>query len=76
MTDTNPSLPAPQDRAEPTPQEWQSIDTAPENVAVLTKIDDAKGERNEAPLIRRGRLWYFTDDSMYVYYTPTHWRPL
>ena len=22
----------------------------------------------------RGRLWFFPDGSMYVYYTPTHWR--
>jgi len=21
-----------------------------------------------------GKLWYFPDGSMYVYYTPTHWR--
>lgn len=22
-----------------------------------------------------GRLWFFPDSSMYVYYEPTHWRP-
>jgi hypothetical protein len=44
----------------------------PEGEAVLTKIDDDRGVRNEQTLIRRGHLW-FTDD-MYVYYTPTHWR--
>lgn len=22
------------------------------------------------------RLWFFPDMSMYVYYVPTHWRPL
>ena len=34
------------------------------------------GVRNEAPLKLhdRGRLWFFPDGSMYVYYTPTHWR--
>jgi len=21
-----------------------------------------------------GKLWYFPDGSIYVYYTPTHWR--
>ncbi len=41
---------------------------------VETKIDNEKGCRNEADLKRRGNLWYFPDDSMYVYYTPTHWR--
>lgn len=56
--------------------DWQPIETAPERVTVLTKIDDAKGERNEQPLKRRGRLWFFPDDAMYVYYTPTHWMPL
>lgn len=56
--------------------EWQAIDTAPEGVAVLTKIDDELGARNEQPLKRRGYLWFLTDDSMYVYYRPTHWKPI
>lgn len=55
--------------------EWQPINTAPENEIVLTKIDDADGVRNEQPLIRHRNLWFFTDESMYVYYRPTHWRP-
>lgn len=46
----------------------------PEREVVNTKIDDEKGERNEARLFRLGRLWFFPDGSMYVYYTPTHWR--
>lgn len=46
----------------------------PEGVIVWTKIDDIKGPRNEQRLMRQGRLWYFPDGSMYVYYTPTHWR--
>jgi len=53
---------------------WQSIDTAPEGVTVRTKIDDATGARNEQNLKRQGRLWFFPDMSMYVYYQPTHWR--
>ncbi|QNH21194.1 hypothetical protein HEP73_02106 [Xanthomonas sp. GW] len=53
---------------------WQPISTAPEGVTVATKIDDQHGPRNEQPLKRRGNLWWFPDDSMYVYYTPTHWR--
>jgi hypothetical protein len=48
----------------------------PEGVAVETKIDDAKGCRNVQPLIRSNRLWWVQDMSVYVYYTPTHWRPL
>lgn len=41
---------------------------------VETKIDDSKGERNVQPLKRYNNLWFFIDMSMYVYYTPTHWR--
>lgn len=56
--------------------EWRSTVTGQpsDGLIVETKIDDDKGCRNEARLKRRGRLWFFPDDSMYVYYTPTHWR--
>ena len=48
----------------------------PENhIVVDTKIHDESGVRNEQPLKRAGRLWFLEDGSMYVYYTPTHWRP-
>lgn len=53
--------------------EWQPVDTAPENRVVLTKIDDHLGARNEQALVRSGRLWFYPDKSIYVYYTPTHW---
>jgi hypothetical protein len=55
--------------------QWtRTVDSLPrENVVVLTKIDDVHGLRNEARLKRRGNLWFLPDDSMYVYYTPTHW---
>lgn len=33
-----------------------------------------KGRRNEQKMKRRENLWFLPDDSMYVYYTPTHWR--
>lgn len=46
----------------------------PDNEVVMTKIDDASGCRNEQLLKRQGRLWFTPDGSMYVYYTPTHWR--
>lgn len=55
---------------------WQSTSTAPEGVIVHTKIDDKDGCRNEQKLIRRGNLWHFPDESMYVYYRPTHWMHL
>lgn len=60
----------------PAEQDWQPIETAPEGEVVLTKIDDKDGVRNEQPLKRQGRLWFFADSSMYVYYQPTHWRAL
>jgi hypothetical protein len=43
---------------------------------VETKIEDENGARNQCTLFRRGNLWFFPDASMYVYYTPTHWRIL
>jgi hypothetical protein len=57
---------------------WLStIETLPaDGVVVETKLDDGHGARNEALLKREGSLWFFPDDSMYVYYTPTHWRPV
>lgn len=55
--------------------DWRPIHDAPEGVTVMTKIDDKDGSRNEAELKRIGRLWFFPDESMYVYYAPTHYRP-
>lgn len=55
---------------------WRPVDSAPENVVVMTKIDDENGVRNEQEMKRRGCLWWFADGSMYVYYTPTHWKPV
>jgi hypothetical protein len=55
---------------------WQSIGTAPEGVAVETCIRGPLGDRNVAVLVRKNRLWFFPDMSMYVYYAPTHWRPV
>lgn len=56
-------------------KDWKPIDSAPEGVDVWTKIDDGRGARMEAVLRRQGRLWFFPDMSMYVYYAPTHWSP-
>ena len=47
-----------------------------EGEIVMTKILDANGERNEQKLIRKGNLWFLEDYSMYVYYTPTHWKTI
>ena len=55
---------------------WLPASDAPEGVVVLTKIDDAEGCRNITALKRRGRLWFVPDGSMYVYYTPTHFKRL
>ena len=58
---------------------WISCSTfLPENgKEVLTKIDDEHGRRNENVVLKRqGRLWFFPDMSMYVYYDPTHWKNL
>jgi hypothetical protein len=57
---------------------WQTMESAPEGKPVMTKIDDGRGVRNEQIMTRKGRLWWIpTADGcgMYVYYTPTHWRP-
>lgn len=48
----------------------------PENTIVETKIDYGRGCRNQGKLYRLGNLWFLEDGSMYVYYTPTHWRYL
>ena len=53
---------------------WQPIETAPEDRVVLTKIEDERGLRNVQRLRRHGNLWFFPDNSMYVYYYPTHWQ--
>lgn len=53
---------------------WESTLSAPEGRAVMTKIDDSQGVRNETVLVKSGNLWF--DGDMYVYYKPTHWREL
>lgn len=50
------------------------ISKPPEGEVVMAKIENWQGSRNEQPLMRRGQLWFYPDGSMYVYYTPTHWR--
>jgi hypothetical protein len=52
---------------------WNTIDTAPAEEEIWTKIADEQGERNVQKLVRSRHLWWLPDRSMYVYYTPTHW---
>lgn len=56
--------------------DWKSLSeqTPPDGLIVDTKIDDSNGVRNQQYLKKKGYLWWLPDDSMYVYYTPTHWR--
>lgn len=58
------------------PNDWISVpeQKPPKNLLVDTKIDDENGIRNEQQLIFHSNLWWFPDNSMYVYYTPTHWK--
>jgi hypothetical protein len=64
--------------------EWEPISTMPEGVMCMTKIDDENGVRNEQSLMKKSRIlgvtrpmfWVDTEQSMYVYYTPTHWKDL
>lgn len=48
----------------------------PQKQIVLTKIDDQYGKRNETRLYFHNHLWWLSDGSMYVYYRPTHWKPI
>lgn len=58
--------------------DWTHVEKAiPEDGRiVMTKLDDTRGCRNEQPLKLIKRLWYVPDEAIYVYYVPTHWRPL
>jgi len=55
---------------------WRRVSYAvPVDGAIVdTKIDDEHGCRNVQKLKYHKRLWWLTDMSMYVYYTPTHWK--
>ena len=57
---------------------WKRImDILPEEYKVVeTKIDDGRMIRNQQNLYRYKNLWFLPDGSMYVYYTPTHWREI
>lgn len=46
----------------------------PPDIEVETKVDDEQGVRNITRLRWRKNHWWFPDMSMYIYYSPTHWR--
>lgn len=56
--------------------QWKSVNECPppQGEVIETKIDDQFGCRLVQCLSLTGRLWFVPDRSMYVYYTPTHWR--
>lgn len=58
------------------PSDWKSVAEQPpsEGKVVITMVADSRGVRNEQTLKRKGGLWFVPDGSMYVYYTPTHWK--
>lgn len=54
---------------------WRPIDEdTPQGVILNTCLYRDREIHNEQRLIRKGNLWFFTDMSMYVYYTPTHYQ--
>jgi len=57
--------------------EWKTMENVPpEGVVLMTKIDDEKGCRYEQTLIKQGNLWVYPCKTMYIYYSPTHWKPV
>jgi len=59
-------------------ENWKEISKVipPNNKVINTKIDDEHGVRNVQELKKVNNMWYLPDDSMYVYYTPTHWKEI
>ena len=51
-----------------------NLQLPPQNVVVEMKVDDKHGKRQIQKLKRISNLWWLPDGTMYVYYTPTHWR--
>jgi len=45
----------------------------PQNKIVRTKIDEEGRVRNESRLMLKGTIWWTPDESVYVYFIPTHW---
>ena len=58
--------------------EWIAVEDElpPKDMVVMTKIDDSDGVRNENFLMRKKNLWFNSGCITYVYYEPTHWKPI
>ena len=56
--------------------DWKACaNESPANGSIVdTMVKDGDGERNKQKLKRDGGLWWLADGSMYIYYTPTHWK--
>ena len=49
----------------------RTVDQPPENNVIVETMDST----GRVSLLKRdGRLWWLSDGSMYVYYTPMMWR--
>ena len=55
---------------------WQPIETAPENILIDTKVEYEFKVGVNQYLIKINEYWMEADKITYVYYTPTHWRPI
>ena len=51
---------------------WRSTESDPPPDGVVVQVKNNGG----ALLKRSGNLWFFPDESMYVYYWPEFWRPV
>lgn len=48
----------------------------PNGVVVQTKLDEDDGVYIERLAKRHETFWFMTSGAVYMFYTPTHWRPL
>lgn len=61
--DTNAATPA---------APWINTATRLPDEGAVVEVKDSGGHVQK--LVRKGRLWFYQDLSMYVYFTPTAWR--
>jgi hypothetical protein len=54
--------------------DWTPTESALPPVGIAVETMDSGGHVQQ--LVRDGNLWFFTDRSMYVYYTPSFWRSI
>jgi hypothetical protein len=52
--------------------DWTPTETMPPPENVVVDAMDSGGHVQR--LVRSGRLYFVEDRSMYVYFTPTHWK--